>query len=85
MKILDTFLLEGRGVVVICAPDRVLTMDDVRAGLRLVRDRDQMAWTIIGIERHCIPPRNNQNIGLLLRGECDLQMDDDIQIEETKS
>ena len=81
VKITDTFFLKNRGVIVTCAPDMPVTMTEIRRGLlRVVRHRDGAAWIVVGVERRCVPVQPNQDVGLLIRGECDLRAGDEVEI-----
>lgn len=84
MKILDVVFIKGRGDVAICRLECSLTMDDVRSDcLRLVRTSDRSTWTIIGVERHCVPPQADQPVGLLLREfRRDLRKGDNVEIDK---
>lgn len=79
-KVLGVFNVRGRGNVFTCKPDRIITMETVRIGLHVLRVRDAKLWTIIGVERHCIPPRADDTIGLLVRDTCDLVAGDNIKL-----
>jgi hypothetical protein len=61
MNIEGVFNIKGRGTVVV-----VTTDVDVRMGQTLRRVSDGTEWRITSVERHAIPKRIEQKVGLCL-------------------
>jgi hypothetical protein len=78
MKILDTFFLESRkGWLAFVEID----FEPLAVGKELVRKSDGARWRIDGIEFYLHrPPRRNDRVGLLLRGEAAFKEGDEIEL-----